>query len=129
MASVLILFIALNILLMMALKICKENERAIILRLDRKFRIVGPGLYLITPTIDKSIVIKIDDRCEVISPNLIKVKEIEFPFLSESKLETGSYVRIISFEGKFSKTVAKVIKDSDQLHHTKCEKCGHINKF
>ncbi len=49
------LIILLIIIASMSLKTLRDDERLAILRLGRFFKIVGPGLVLVLPLIDKSV--------------------------------------------------------------------------
>jgi regulator of protease activity HflC (stomatin/prohibitin superfamily) len=49
-----ILFLAI-IIITLSLKVLREDERLVIIRLGRFFKIAGPGLVIILPSIDRGI--------------------------------------------------------------------------
>lgn len=60
--ELIIILITAMILLLLSIRIPTEDERIVVFRLGRFFRIVGPGLILIIPLIDKAIRVKLSDN-------------------------------------------------------------------
>ena len=60
--EVIILLIIAMIFLLLSIKISTESERIVVFRFGRFFKIVGPGLILILPFIDKTIRVKLSDK-------------------------------------------------------------------
>ena len=61
MELIIILIIAMFFLLL-SIRILAEGERIVIFRFGRFFRIVGPGMVLIIPVIDKGIRVKLSEK-------------------------------------------------------------------
>ena len=61
MELIIILIIAMFFLLL-SIRISAEGERIVIFRFGRFFRIVGPGMVLIIPVIDKGIRVKLSEK-------------------------------------------------------------------
>ncbi len=58
----LILIFIVVVLLLSSIRIPAESERIVIFRLGRYFAVVGPGLVLLLPVIDKGVRIKLSDK-------------------------------------------------------------------
>ena len=60
--ELLIILIIVMFFLLSSIRIPVESERIVIFRVGRFFKVVGPGLVLIIPVIDKAIRIKLSDK-------------------------------------------------------------------
>ena len=63
--ELLIILIIVMFFLLLSIRIPVESERIVIFRFGRFFKIVGPGLVLIIPVIDKAIRVKLSDKIPV----------------------------------------------------------------
>jgi regulator of protease activity HflC (stomatin/prohibitin superfamily) len=61
-SSFFILILLSVIILGMSIKVIREDERIVVFRLGRFFRVSGPGLVLILPIIDKVIRINLPEK-------------------------------------------------------------------
>jgi len=60
--ELLILIIVLITILAAAIKVVKEYERIVVFRLGRLLNIVGPGLVLLIPLIDKGVKVNLKEK-------------------------------------------------------------------
>lgn len=56
-----------------AIKTVKENERGVIFRIEKFFKVVGPGIVLVLPFVDKLVKIDLNEKI----PNWYNLKENE----------------------------------------------------
>jgi regulator of protease activity HflC (stomatin/prohibitin superfamily) len=88
-----VVFVVIAVLLMSAVKILPEWERAVILRLGRSIGIKGPGLILVIPFVDR--VVKVDTRTitmEVPPQDVVTLDNVSL------KLSAVIYFRVVSPE-------------------------------
>ena len=115
-------FLVLVIMFLLAsLKVASEYQRIAVFRLGRYFGTKGPGLILIIPIIDKCYTFSIGDHGQLISDNTGKFKEAEVPVEYNTKIYTGSQIKVSGF----SDNKIQVTLDEDQGRRIRCEKCGH----
>jgi regulator of protease activity HflC (stomatin/prohibitin superfamily) len=85
-------FVALIILcaffLLLSIRIPLEDERIVIFRFRRLFRVVGPGLVLMIPIVDKGVRVKLSDRIlgwQELSKEQLEEQIIGLPEIKEVK--------------------------------------------
>lgn len=84
--ELIILLIVVMVFLLSSIRIPVESERIAVFRFGRFFRIVGPGLVLLIPVVDKGIRIKLSDKIpgwkelskEQLEAEIKKLPEINF---------------------------------------------------
>jgi regulator of protease activity HflC (stomatin/prohibitin superfamily) len=70
-----ILVILLIIILAAAIKVVKEYERIAVFRLGRFFKVLGPGLVLLIPIVDKGVKVNLKEK--VPGWHTLSLKELE----------------------------------------------------
>jgi regulator of protease activity HflC (stomatin/prohibitin superfamily) len=58
----LILFILAILLILASIKTVKDDERLVVFRLGRFFKILGPGVVLIIPIVDKGVRVNLSEK-------------------------------------------------------------------
>ena len=91
------LWVFLLIVASSSLKIARENQRFLVYRLGRFFRLKGPGLFFIIPGVDKCTKINVGDRGELLSQDLARIRNVGVPVRVLGRVEIGKTVRIQSF--------------------------------
>src|SRR5512136_2471504 len=95
--SFIFLWIFLLILAVSSIKIARESQRFVVYRLGRFLGLKGPGLIFIIPGIDKCTKINVGDRGELLSGDLARIGNADFPVRVEGRVEIGKTVRVQSF--------------------------------
>jgi hypothetical protein len=108
-----------------SIKIARESQRFIVYRLGRFFGLKGPGLFFILPGVDKCTKINVGDRGELLSQDLVRIKNADIPVRVEGRAEIGKMVRIQAFTERDVVVVAENVQTKEFV----CEKCGHINRI
>ncbi|UCG67271.1 MAG: hypothetical protein JSW12_09915 [Deltaproteobacteria bacterium] len=58
----LVLFILAILFILTSIKIVKDDERLVVFRLGRFFKILGPGVVLIIPIVDKGLRVNLSEK-------------------------------------------------------------------
>ena len=123
--SVIFLWVFLLVLAGSSIKMAWESQRFIVYRLGRFFELKGPGLIFIIPGVDKCTKINVGDRGELLTRDLVRIRNVDVPVRVEGRVEMGKTVRIQSF----TERDAVVVGDYVEAKEFVCEKCGHINRI
>ena len=120
-----ILLVLLAFFFALRFRIVREQERFAVIALGKFTSLKGPGiLFKLSGKEVKWIRVSCGDRGEVISPGVIRVNGADVPFVGDSDLRPGIFVRVSGFDA----AKVKVVNDQDQRRVFVCEKCGHENE-